>query len=167
MSLRTSALGIGEDQHTKLTERRYAKWARLADQHGSVSKLIFEPPREETADVERPGLSSAKSVRPDLLNMQFDSMHLLKVLPTYAYRNRRMTAMHLYYEMMGTSEKWEDFRGVVVGDRDEERIGSLHVEVLECHGLVRRPLCAPTLCPLSSPHSFFNPPPPPSVINQA
>ncbi len=39
--------------------------------------------------------------------------------------------------MMIASDKWEDFRTQTVGDRDEDMIGSLHVEVLACHGLVR------------------------------
>lgn len=38
--------------------------------------------------------------------------------------------------MTTTSEKWEDFRGQPVGDREEEEIGCLHAEVLACHGLV-------------------------------
>ena len=47
-----------------------------------------------------------------------------------------MTEKDLYKEMTTTSEKWEDFRGQPVGDRTEEIIGSLHAEVLACHGLV-------------------------------
>ena len=54
---------------------------------------------------------------------RYNSTHLLNVKPTHAYKNRKMTE--------------RDFRTQTVGDRDEEMIGSLHVEVLACRGLVR------------------------------
>jgi hypothetical protein len=66
---------------------------------------------------------------------RYNATKLVKVVPTYAYRNRRMTEKDLYYEMTTTSEKWEDFRGLRCKDRDEEPIGSMHAEVLACHGL--------------------------------
>lgn len=66
----------------------------------------------------------------------YDSSRLLKVMPTYAYKNRRMTEKDLFREMEYTSKRWEDFRTENNGDRDEETIGSLHAEILACHGLV-------------------------------
>ena len=106
-----------------LTALRYAEWARLVDQNKSVSNTQFN-----VRD-----LRKARNAHGD---DQYDSTHLVKILPTYAYRNRRMTERDLYYEMLQPSEKWEDFRGMKVKDRDEPAIGSLHCEVLACHGLV-------------------------------
>lgn len=119
-------LGSGK---STLTALRYAEWARLVDQNKSVSSVDFDPQdilAEETQYGEAAMSASAK----------YDNTRLLKIAPTYAYRNRRMTEKELYYEMNQTSEKWEDFRDQKVGDRDDPMIGTLHAEVLACHGLV-------------------------------
>jgi hypothetical protein len=161
-----STLGISAD-HTKLIERHYARWARLADQQENVSKFVYTI-HDGNADNERSGLQRLKSERPGLHNVSFDSVRLIKVVPTYAYRNRRMTQKDLYHEMMGASVKWEDFRGLPSRDRDEERIGSLHVEVLECHGLVRHSMRSPLAYPpSSSPRILFTDRTPPHTTNAA
>lgn len=109
----------------KLTTLRYAEWASLIDQKKSVTKFEFD-----VHDV-----SKLKDPQ-DAADDKYNSTKLVKVLPTYAYRNRRMTEKDLYNEMTASSEKWEDFRQDASLDRDEEAIGSAHVEVLACHGLV-------------------------------
>eukprot|EP00584_Thalassiosira_punctigera_P014228 CAMPEP_0172565712 /NCGR_PEP_ID=MMETSP1067-20121228/109243_1 /TAXON_ID=265564 ORGANISM="Thalassiosira punctigera, Strain Tpunct2005C2" /NCGR_SAMPLE_ID=MMETSP1067 /ASSEMBLY_ACC=CAM_ASM_000444 /LENGTH=291 /DNA_ID=CAMNT_0013356657 /DNA_START=21 /DNA_END=892 /DNA_ORIENTATION=- len=124
-----NVLGAGR---SNLTALRYAEWARLIDQKKNVSKFRFDVHDvgkvREPQDTEGDPNAMEESGR-------YNSTHLVKVIPTYAYRNRRMTEKDLYYEMTTTSEKWEDFRRETVGDREEETIGSLHVEVLACHGL--------------------------------
>ena len=108
-----------------LTSLRYAEWACLVDQKKSVSKFEFD-----VHDVSK--LKDPQDASDD----KYNSTKLVKVLPTYAYRNRRMTEKDLYNEMAASSEKWEDFRQGMPLDRNEKSIGSAHVEVLACHGLV-------------------------------
>ncbi|KAL7551869.1 hypothetical protein ACHAWF_015087 [Thalassiosira exigua] len=122
----------GGGGRSKLTALRYAEWARHVDQKRNVSQFRF--------DVH--DLDKVKGRTPDQRNpnpledsARYDSTRLVKVIPTYAYRNRRMTEKDLYYEMTTESEKWEDFRKQVVGDRQDQAVGSLHVEILACHGL--------------------------------
>lgn len=110
-------VGSGKANNTSLG---YAEWARLVDQEKSVSGVDF--------DVKNADFGIDDSDR-------YDSTRLIKIIPSYAYRNRRMTEKELYKEMSTNSENWEDFRQQIVGDRDEEMIGSLHAEVLACHGL--------------------------------
>lgn len=107
-----------------MTALRYAEWARLIDQKKNVSKFHFD-----VHDIDK-----VKAPQDD--SNTYNSTRLVKVFPTYAYRNRRMTEKDLYNEVTTTSEKWEDFRYLTVGDREENMIGSLHVEILACHGLV-------------------------------
>jgi hypothetical protein len=118
--------GIGPARNTS-TAVRYAEWARLIDDKMKVSALRF--------DVHGDGHVGKPARRDSHL---YDSTRLLKVMPAYAYKNRRMTEKDLYREMESKSKRWEDFRTESNGDRDEEMIGSLHAEVLACHGLVRR-----------------------------
>ena len=113
---------------SNLRALRYAEWARLIDQKKNVSRFHFD-----VHDIDE-SAPQDKSLLDD--SGRYNTTRLVKVVPSYAYRNRRMTEKDLYYEMTTTSEKWEDFREQTVGDRpDEEMIGSLHVEVLACHGL--------------------------------
>ena len=112
-----------------MTAIRYAEWARLIDQKKNVSKFHYDP--HDIGNIKDP---QDKGGMDD--SGRYDATRLVKVIPTYAYRNRRMTEKDLYNEMTTTSEKWEDFRGKTVGDREEEMIGSLHCEILACHGLV-------------------------------
>ena len=111
-----------------MTALRYAEWARLIDQKKNVTQFHFD-----VHDISQIKAPQDKSSLDD--SSRYNSTRLVKVIPTYAYRNRRMTEKDLYYEMTTTSERWEDLRSEVVGDRDEEIIGSLHAEVLACHGL--------------------------------
>lgn len=108
----------------KLTSLRYAEWACLIDQKKSVTKFEFD-----IHDVSK--LKDPQDASED----KYNSTKLVKVQPTYAYRNRRMTEKDLYNDMATSSEKWEDFRQDASLDRDEKPIGSAHVEVLACHGL--------------------------------
>ncbi len=110
-------VGSGKANNTSLG---YAEWARLVDQEKSVSGVDF--------DVKNADFGIDDSDR-------YDSTRLIKIIPSYAYRNRRMTEKELYKEMSTNSENWEDFRQQKNGDRDEEMIGSLHAEILACHGL--------------------------------
>lgn len=116
---------------------RYAKWARLIDQNGNVSRVHFCQKSDSLLqdDAQKDYLTS----RPQ--NDLYDSTVLMKVLPAHAYPNRTMTEKDLHAEKMMKSATWEDFRTQTVGDRSEEAIGSLHVEVLACHGLVCLSLC--------------------------
>lgn len=111
-------IGSGKANDTAL---RYAEWARLVDQEKTVSGVDF---CVKTSCLKR--LDDGD---------RHDSTRLIRIIPTYAYRNRRMTEKELYKEMATNSENWEDFREQAVGDRDEEMIGCLHAEVLACHGL--------------------------------
>ena len=120
------AIGTGR---SNLTALRYAEWARLIDQQKNVSRVKFDV--HDTSNSKEPQDGGGTD------DSRYNATKLVKVIPTYAYRNRRMTEKDLYYEMTTTSEKWEDFRDEIVGDRDDEKIGSLHVEILACHGLVR------------------------------
>jgi len=120
----------GGTGRSKLTALRYAEWARLIDQKKNVSQFHFDV--HDIGHVNEAQTGDANDLED---NNKYNSTRLVKVVPTYAYRNRRMTEKDLYYEMTTTSEKWEDFRGETVGDREDERIGSLHAEVLACHGL--------------------------------
>lgn len=142
--------GLGTGRST-LTALRYAEWARLIDQKKNVSKFFFD-----VHDIDHVKAPQDNDNPIDESN-RYNSTRLVKVIPTYAYRNRRMTEKDLYYEMTTTSEKWEDFRTQTVGDRDEEMIGDLHVEVLACHGLVRESIppsifrgCSHLTCHLSN-----------------
>lgn len=72
---------------------RYSEWAMLADKLKSVSSLDFNCDEE-------------KKVHRRVENEHYDSTKLVKVVPTYAYRNRRMTEKDLYNEMLQPSEKW-------------------------------------------------------------
>ncbi len=72
---------------------RYAEWAMLADKHKSVSSLEISWKEE-------------KNMLKGNQNEHYDSTKLVKVVPTYAYRNRRMTEKDLYNEMLQPSEKW-------------------------------------------------------------
>jgi len=121
-------MGGGGIGRSNLTALRYAEWARLIDQKKSVSRFHFDV--HDIGHVKEPQTGDGND-----LEDSYNSTRLVKVVPTYAYRNRRMTAKDLYHEMTTTSEKWEDFRDQTVGDREDERIGSLHAEVLACHGL--------------------------------
>lgn len=118
---------------SNLTERslRYAEWAQIIGKKQTVSKFYFNvhDTGNEIATQENKYSIDQSS--------RYNSTHLLAIKPSYAYPNRKMTERDLYREMMITSDKWEDFRTQTVGDRDEDMIGSLHVEVLACHGLVR------------------------------
>lgn len=114
-----SLSGSGRANDTAL---RYAEWARLVDQEKTVSGVDF----------------CVKTAIFDTLDDEsdrYDSTRLVKIKPTYAYRNRRMTEKELFKEMATNSENWEDFRQQTIGDRDEEMIGCLHAEVLACYGL--------------------------------
>mmetsp|Transcript_26725 Transcript_26725/g.57465 ORF Transcript_26725/g.57465 Transcript_26725/m.57465 type:complete len:1125 (-) Transcript_26725:1193-4567(-) len=122
-------LSIGSGGRSNLTALRYAEWARLIDQKKNVSKFHFDV--HDIGHVEEP--QDSGNLIDD--SGRYNTTRLVKVSPTYAYRNRRMTEKDLYHEMTTTSEKWEDFRTQSVGDREEEMIGSLHCEVLACHGL--------------------------------
>ena len=113
---------IGNGKAASETALRYAEWARLVDQEKTVSGLDFNV---RTAVIT--GLNDDSG--------RYDSSRLVKIVPSYAYRNRRMTEKELIQEMTLKSEKWEDFRQKPVGDRDEDMIGSLYVEVLQCLGL--------------------------------
>ena len=117
---------MGTGGRAKQTTLRYAEWARLIDQNKNVSKFHF--------DVHDIDMHAHQDDMED--DARYNATKLVKVVPTYAYRNRRMTEKDLYYEMTTTSEKWENFRGLRGKDRDEEPIGSMHAEVLACHGLV-------------------------------
>ena len=108
---------------------RYSRWARLIDEKKTVSKFHFDVQADQNVEEHREGGSDPNSTR------------LLKVIPTYAYRHRRMTEKDLYLDMASASERWEDLREQIVGDRNEKIIGSLHAEVLACHGLVRQCWC--------------------------
>jgi hypothetical protein len=133
-----------------LTERslRYAEWAQLVGKKQTVSNFHFNV-HETTSKIEPQNNDRRGS-------SAYDSTRLMIIKPTYAYRNRTMTERDLYREMMIASDKWEDFRTQTVGDRDEDMIGSLHVEVLACHGLVRAHLI-PSLSDMSNdlPHTWF------------
>ena len=113
-----------------MTALRYAEWARLIDQKKNVTKFHFDV--HDIGNVKTPQDNGGATIED---TGRYNSTKLIKVIPTYAYRNRRMTEKDLYYEMTTTSEKWEDLRHQTVGDRDEEVIGSLYAEVLACHGL--------------------------------
>jgi hypothetical protein len=121
-------LGFGR---SNLTERalRYAEWAQLVGKKQTVSKFHFDV-HDTTSKIEPQNNDLRGSA-------VYDSTRLLNIKPTYAYRHRKMTKRDLYREMIIASNNWEDFRTQTVGDRDEDIIGSLHVEVLACHGLVR------------------------------
>ena len=105
---------------------RYAEWARLIDDKMNVSAFRFDV--HGNGEVGKPARRDSNLL---------DSTRLVKVMPAYAYKNRRMTEKDLYREMESTSKRWEDFRTEKNGDRDEQMIGSLHAEILACHGLVR------------------------------
>lgn len=110
-----------------LTALRYAEWARIVDNNKSVSMSNFDPLDDK---------SSIRSLSGDEIDVaNYDSTKLVKIRPFYAYKNRRMTLKELDYETMQPSEHWEDFRKESVGYREEPMLGSLHVEVLSCHGL--------------------------------
>ena len=128
ISRKLFVLPIGTSR-SNLTALRYAEWARLIDQKKNVSKFHFD-----VHDIDKVKAPQDNGGLDD--SNKYNSTRLVKVIPTYAYRNRRMTEKDLYYEMTTTSEKWEDFREETVGDREENMIGSLHVEILACHGLV-------------------------------
>ena len=114
------------------TALRYAEWACLIDQNRTVKfNFDFERSDSETQDDNMSQISHLHDG-----SGPYNSTRLLKVIPAYAYRNRKMTEKDLYTEMLTKSAKWEDFRNETVGDRDEEMIGSLHCEVLACRGLV-------------------------------
>ena len=113
-----------------MTALRYAEWARLIDQKKNVTKFHFDV--HDIGNVKGPQDNGGAEMED---TSRYNTTKLIKVIPTYAYRNRRMTERDLYYEMTTTSEKWEDLRHQTVGDRDEEVIGSLYAEVLACHGL--------------------------------
>ena len=117
---------------SNLTALRYAEWARLIDQNKNVSKVNFDV--QDIGNVSRDAQDPNNEDDDD--TGKYNATRLVKVIPTYAYRNRRMTEKDLFKEMLTTSEKWEDFRGKEVGDREEDEIGCVHVEVLACHGLV-------------------------------
>eukprot|EP00804_Cyclotella_cryptica_P011642 CCRYP_017541-RA/>CCRYP_017541-RA protein AED:0.05 eAED:0.05 QI:693/1/1/1/1/0.87/8/165/965 len=110
-----------------VTALRYAEWARIVDNNKSVSTTNFDP-FDDTYSIR-----SFSGDEMDVAN--YDSTKLVKIRPFYAYKNRRMTLKDLDYEMKQPSEHWEDFRKESVGYREEPMIGSLHVEVLSCHGL--------------------------------
>lgn len=123
--------GVMGSGRTNSTALRYAEWAMLIDKNKSVSTFHFDVRDVGHAPQD---VGNERSME---RGSNYDSTRLVKVCPTYAYRNRRMTEKDLYNEMTTTSENWEDFRGQRVGDREEETIGSLYAEVLACHGLVR------------------------------
>mmetsp|Transcript_19924 Transcript_19924/g.41899 ORF Transcript_19924/g.41899 Transcript_19924/m.41899 type:complete len:1150 (+) Transcript_19924:42-3491(+) len=110
---------------------RYAEWAMLADKLKSVSSLELNSKEE-------------KKMQRGNENEHYDSTKLVKVVPTYAYRNRRMTEKDLYNEMLQPSEKWEDFRDIKCRDRDDPMIGCLYCEILACHGLPKLDRFSPT-----------------------
>jgi len=133
------AVGAGR---SNLTALRYAEWARLIDQKKNVSKFDFNVTdvdhlQTNERSPQDGGESNGASISLDASGNggKYNSTRLVKVIPTYAYRNRRMTEKDLYNEMTTMSDKWEDFRGQVVGDREDEMIGCVHAEVLACHGL--------------------------------
>ena len=125
-----SKIGFGRFYTTEYY-LRYAEWAQLVGKKQTVSKFHFDV---HDACNEREPQDKVDNLD---ASFRYNSTHLLNIKPTYAYKNRKMTERDLHREMMITSDKWEDFRTQTVGDRDEEMIGSLHVEVLACRGLVR------------------------------
>lgn len=63
-----------------------------------------------------------------------------KVQPQWAYPNVWMTPPELKREMLRTSDHFHDLRddGQSAANNLSRRVGSLHVEVLSCHGLARQ-----------------------------
>ena len=127
---------------------QYAQWARMADHDKRV--IDFDP---------RKGV--LVSLSDDELDTVFDDdTRLVKMKPEYAYKNRMLMSKDVEHEYLRPSVYWDDFRKETVGDRDDPVIGkitlarfdmnwpllthfdllrylsgSLHVEVISCHGL--------------------------------
>ena len=127
---------------------KYAEWARMVDHDKRVTD--FDP---------RKGVHVSLS-NDELDTVVNDDTHLVKLKPEYAYKNRMLMAKDLEHEHLRPSVNWEDFRQETTGDRDDPVIGnpcllsfesnwllflhfrllrhlsgSLHVEVISCHGL--------------------------------
>ena len=101
------------------------------------------------------------SLSDDELDTVFDDdTRLVKMKPEYAYKNRMLMSKDVEHEYLRPSVYWDDFRKETVEDRDDPVIGkiilalfdtnwlllthfdllryfsgSLHVEVMSCHGL--------------------------------
>lgn len=121
-------IGLGRPNVGRMA-LKYAEWATLVSKNETVSGFFFDVHDKDS----KPEPHDNDDVTD--VSSQYDSTRLLSLKPKYAYKSRKMTERDLYNEMMATSEKWEDLRKQAVGDREEEVIGSLHVEVLSSHGL--------------------------------
>ena len=74
-----------------MTALRYAEWARLIDQKKNVTKFHFDV--HDIGNVKTPQDNGGATIED---TGRYNSTKLIKVIPTYAYRNRRMTEKDLY-----------------------------------------------------------------------
>ena len=81
---------------SNLRALRYAEWARLIDQKKNVSRFHFD-----VHDIDE-SAPQDKSLLDD--SGRYNTTRLVKVVPSYAYRNRRMTEKDLYYDVINEAE---------------------------------------------------------------